>query len=77
MDAKNASLDGFEMTKKWMVRQITKWFYKCEMMNVDDYMIKFFCRVGKKDLFAHRIGLMLKVGVQRNHLYTLRLLWLV
>ena len=39
-------------------------------------MIKFFCRVGKNNLFAHRIGQMLKVGVQRNHLHTLRLLQL-
>ena len=56
-----------------MVRQITEWFYKAEMMNGVDYMIKFFCRVGKKGLFAHRIAQMLKVGVQRNHLHTLPL----
>ena len=37
-------------------------------------MIKFFCRVGKKGLFAHRIGHMLKVGVQRGQLHSLRLL---
>ncbi len=54
-----------------------KVFYKTEMINGVDYMIKFFCRVGKKGLFAHRIGQMSKVGVQSNHLHTLRLLLIV
>jgi hypothetical protein len=44
------------------------------MINGVDYMIKFFCRVGKKGLFAHRVSQMLKVGVQSNHLHTLSLL---
>jgi hypothetical protein len=36
--------------------------------------ISIFCRVGKTGLFAHRITIVFKHGVQENHLHTLRLL---